>query len=172
MKKILVTILAITAAIPAAFGQGAFGAANINGGGNVYVGSVGGQLAGSEYTVQVFFGLIGAAEETFTSITAPSALFGSTGGALGSGAGWYDFGAVNAQDGQATGPATVQIQYRGAGPGGFAGRSAIVVQNITYSPNQPGDWVATGDWAIVPEPSTLTLAGLGAVALLGLRRRK
>jgi hypothetical protein len=171
MKKLLLTLLAVVA-VPAAYAQGSFNANNYTSG-NVYVGTVGGQLAGSDYFVQVFTGPLGTLEANLTPLGPVSALFGTTGGALGSGAGWFDLGTLDALPGNpGPTPNQVLVQIRGTGPGGVTGRSPVITQNVVFTPTPSGDLGFTGDWAIVPEPSTLTLAGLGAVALLGLRRRK
>jgi len=185
MKKLLLTILAM-AAVPAAFAQGSFNANNFTANqGEVWVDldgsgtpTAGDALAGAEYNVQVYWGVIGTPEGSLTPVGPVSALFGSTGDALGSGAGWFDIGTLDLFPGNPTGPATVLVQVRGfQGPSWasatFRGQSAVVNQPIAFSPNTPGDLVATGPWVIlIPEPSTFALAGLGSAALLIFRRRK
>lgn len=179
MKKLILGLLC-SAIIPAAFAQGSFTAANTPDGvtpgpqGAVYLNTVGGPLAGTEFSVSLWWGLVGqdASQFTMANLTAD---FGG-GPAVGSilSDGLFYIGQVDLYPGT-TGPAQVLIQLRGSGPNvnEALSRSAIVTQSIAYGTDFPPDLANTGAWAIVvPEPSSFALMGLGSMALFAFRRRK
>jgi hypothetical protein len=171
MKKLLITLLTI-ATVPLAFAQGTFNAYNIFGEGLVYAEGRG--LAGSDYNVQVYWGVIGTSESSLIPAGPVTALFGTTGSDGSDMAGQFYIGGVDLYPGSSSGPASVLIQIRGferAFPGN-SGSSQIVTQPLAFGTALPADLVPMSDWVIGPEPSTLALASLGAAVMFFFRRRK
>jgi len=97
------------------------------------------------------------------------------------------FGGTRTLTGLATGTANMFVvvwdsalssdPFSSAAQGGLWGRSAIFQYTIPTSPTPaPAEFLPNGlasfSIGIVPEPSTFALAGLGAAAMLILRRRK
>jgi hypothetical protein len=201
MKKLLsiFTIAGVCALAMTSYGQGRveFSNATFDTANYVTVGlqnqGVSGGLAGQgiggdKYSVQLLW-VAGTVlnQATFdasspgSSATATGAAFLANTGQTDSGQ--FDAGVVN------IGPAgtyTMQILAWYSGTGGFStyaqalasgavntGKSALFTVNVTASPAGINSSVPPAFLVqIVPEPSTLALAGLGAAALLVIRRKK
>ncbi len=136
---------------------------------------------------QLYFGASTASESSLVAVsTAPSTFKASTSSNVGT---WFSGGRT--LDGFASG--TVNLQVRvwdinlassyeaatalGAGYTGLIGRSLIFQYAIPTDPLAPLPSYNMQNFqsftiGVVPEPSTIALAGLGAVALLIFRRRK
>jgi hypothetical protein len=194
MKRLILTTLMSVAAV-AAFGQGTVNFLNDTvslstppdrfirfapGGPN------GGLPAfGTNMQVQLYYGASTAAEASLVAVsTAPARLRGSTSTATGTWSG----GGFRTLQGFDFGAGTVNLQVRAwdinfgatydqavlAGQG-FIGKSAVFQYLIPASSSAPGGDFVMKNFStfnlVIPEPSTLALAGVGVVALL-LRRRK
>lgn len=164
-------------------------------------GTTGQGIGGDKYTVQLVFaagsGLSQAAFDaaavqgnTATGVgsggSLAAAFFANT-GTVASGGGFFDAGPVPSPVGTSmpAGNYTMQVWawYKGGGATTYAqalsagvnvGKSALF--NVNGVAASPGPVVSTSFLAFqvgtVPEPSSLALAGLGAVAMLLIRRKK
>jgi len=176
MKKILLTSIAVATCGAGAFGQGSviFGnydqstqpAITLAGGGTAPAG----MGSGSGLVVELFWnnGTSYVLEDTYTSV------FTGTGNAI-NGPGYFDAGLVSIA-GAGTQSFYVEGFYTYNGQE-YKGQTADFTATVNVLPSPPlsldsGTW--NGDILLnpVPEPSTIALGGLGAAALLLLRRRK
>jgi hypothetical protein len=195
MKRLLLTTLMSLAAV-AAFAQGTVNFLNDTvslstppdrfirfGGGN---GALTGLPAfGTNIQVQLYYGASTATEASLVAVsTAPARLRGSTSTATGTWSG----GGFRTLQGFDFGAGTVNLQVRAwdinfgatydqavlSGQGNI-GKSTMFQYLIPASSSAPGGDFVMKNFStfnlVIPEPSTLALAGVGVVALL-LRRRK
>jgi len=196
MKKTILTFVAVGLCALSTYGQGRINFNNLTtpGVGEVTIGTTSGpaqglpgQYVGAEYNVQLLWlpgAFAGTAEQFLAQAFSSSAIFeffGATGGNPGSdGAGLFDGGVVP------IGPAgqysllevvwhqnwNTFAEARGNGTANV-GWSDILVANVTASPTPAGNTTfASFTVQPIPEPSTFALAGLGAAAMLIIRRRK
>jgi hypothetical protein len=193
MKKILLTLTLVAACASTMLGQGRIGFDNLGTGNAITVatdnqGAAGGQAGqnvGANYLIQ----LVWAPQASYASqalfdaaalgSSTPVAFFGVTGGGpTTDGAGLFDGGAVPV----AAGTYTIQARaWYSTGVASYAAAYNVVntglstLMNITSTaPPTPAQFTAFPSFTvgIVPEPSTLALAGLGVASLLLFRRRK
>jgi hypothetical protein len=195
MKKLLLTLTAIAVSVATMYGQGRIGFDNLGTGNAITVGAnnqgasggAAGANLGANYSIQ----LLWAPQATYAdqaaflaAVLGQSAafpFFGVTGGSpTTDGAGLFDGGAVPVPVGAYTVAArawfnggqyaTYDAAFAGARNTGWS-----AFQNIaSTAPPTPSEFTAFPSFqvSVIPEPSTLALAGLGAAALLLLRRRK
>jgi hypothetical protein len=199
MKKLLLTIAAVTVSVATMYGQGRVAFNNITSGNLVTIGplAAAGQGAvganiGQTYSAQLLW-----AAGTFNDInlflaagpqsSSPVAFFGATGGGPTSdGAGLFDGGTVAMNGVAGTYTMLVRAWYNGSGtPTTYAtyaaalgasantGQSALFSMNVTAPPAGVNPTLSPAfTVGVVPEPSTFVLAGLGIASLLLFRRRK
>ncbi|MGV3755777.1 MAG: PEP-CTERM sorting domain-containing protein [Verrucomicrobiota bacterium] len=187
MKKFLLTIAFVAVAALNSFGQGAINFANFGsdsiGGGHTLNAPIKGVdgvtlLAGSGFSVQLFYGTVGAADNSLTALGSPINFL--TGGFSG-----YFSGGVVQIPGFATG-SQIQIQVRawdnsGGSITSFANAlvrgssTSFVSQNLgdslTPSTIPVMNNLTSFQLAAVPEPTTIALGVLGGLGLLARRRR-
>jgi hypothetical protein len=201
MKKLILTTITSLAAV-AAFAQGTVNFLNdsvtltsppdrlirflkANTPGNVF-GTDGAAAVGTNFFVQLYFGSTTSANSSsLTAVTsAPAKLRGST--TLSPGV--WGSGGFRTLDGFAFGSGDVLLQVRvwDIGAQGNAdwntslvrGASQVFAYTLPSSSGAPGGDFIMKNFAgvagvdVVPEPTSLALAGLGAAALLVLRRKK
>jgi hypothetical protein len=152
-------------------------------------GGAAGAYVGANYSIQLLWaagtyadlGLFFAANPQSST---PVAFFGATGGGpTTDGAGLFDGGTVAFGGAAGTYTALARAWYNNGqystysaatGANANAGQSALFSINATASPT-PAPNTTFGSFtvgAIIPEPSTFVLAGLGIASLLLFRRRK
>ena len=127
-----------------------------------------GSNIGSEYISELWWGTTDDAS-TFEKIT-ESAYFGATGGDPNvDGAGLFDGGKVTFEGQEGT----IYVQQKITGPNGAGATGAVfdiaLATGGSPVPTIPSEALVV---AIVPEPTSFALAGLGAAALMIFRRRK
>jgi len=193
MKKLLLTLTLVAACASTMLGQGRIGFDNLGTQNAITVGTANqgapggaaGANIGGNYLIQLVWAPQGtyASQSLFEAAILGSstgvAFFGVTGGSpTTDGAGLFDGGSVPVAAG------TYTIQARAWYSTGFATyASALNQANTGYStlmditstaPPTPAQFTAFPSFTvgIVPEPSTLALAGLGVASLLLFRRRK
>jgi len=162
-------------------------------------GTTGQGIGGDKYTVQLVWsagsGLSQAAFDaartfgqncTGVGTGSASAAFFAVTGSTGTGGGFFDAGTIPNPVGTSMpgGPYTAQVYawYSGGGATSYAqalsagvniGKSGLFNINSTVSPTPFSGTPFVGfQVGTVPEPSSLALAGLGAVAMLLIRRKK
>lgn len=194
MKKLLLTLTVVATTALTTYGQGSFSIDNFLGG---YVtvdpinqglsgGASGDYIGGDLYSAEALWApgtfantaAFLAASPTTTSLT----VLDVTGPSNGGGAGFYtDLGATAVPAG---GTYTVMVQaWYNVGYASYAaalgglkntGQSALGTVVSVLAPNLPNELnlPAFTVGAVVPEPTTLALAGLGLASLLIFRRRK
>lgn len=190
-RTILASILGAAVTVGMAtstYGQGSFLWKNYSFGSSGQVSApvtYNGQLVGSDFTAA----LMGSTDGTnFTFIAgSPVAFFGTTGGSAASGAGLFTGGQLTLP-GYVTGNAYFILEaYQGSdyASASIRGESSVIVMNqLSTSGNgvPAGTFLSDNPAAItplqaftvsvvVPEPTTLALAGLGLASLLMFRRR-
>lgn len=181
MKKSAAIALAVAMLAPAAFGQGRVAFNNVASSDGIKVsgGALNGQYVGASFTASLYWavGTVSDASLLQEFSGARTAFFGATGGGPGTdGAGLFDGGAITLP-----GPGTtVTVQIRAWDQGsydlttGYRGSSALLTvtlaNGVEFDPNM--SQIAPFSVVPVPEPTTFTLAGLGAAAMLIIRRRK
>lgn len=197
MKRILVTLTAVAVSALTMYGQSRVNFNNYVSGNAITVGidnmgAVGGAAGanvGANYSVQILWaagtyadlGLFLAASPQSST---PVPFFGATGGSPGTdGAGLFDGGTVAFGGAAGTYTALARAWYNNgqystysaaSGASANAGQSALFTVNASIAPTPPPN-TTFGSFtvgAIVPEPSTFVLAGLGIASLLLFRRRK
>jgi hypothetical protein len=178
------------------YGQGRIGFDNLGTGNAITVGSqnqgasggAAGANLGANYSIQLLWAPVAsyASEAAFLAAvlgqSTPVAFFGATGGSPGTdGAGLFDGGSVPVPVGSYTVQARAWFnnsQYSTYDAAFAAQKNAgfSAFQNIdSTAPPTPANFTTFPSFqvtAIVPEPATFALAGLGAAALLLFRRRK
>lgn len=197
MKRILLTLAAIGALTCTMYGQSRVNFNNLISGNAITVGTdnmgapggaVGANVGGN-YSMQLLWaagsfadlGLFFAANPQSST---PVAFFGATGGSpTTDGAGLFDGGTVAFGGAAGTYTALARAWYNNGqystysaatGASANAGQSALFSINATASPT-PAPNTTFGSFtvgAVIPEPSTFVLAGLGIASLLLFRRRK
>jgi hypothetical protein len=162
---------------PVKFGQ----TANVNG-----VNGVAGVSVGSEFTADLMYSLNGGS--TYTRLDQLSAAAGTayptaflaTDGDTANGAGYF-VGPTVTIPGYTSGPVSFIVEaYHGssytaaAAANDWRGQSAaFVVPSLATGLATPGDLVGMPAFVVaVPEPSIFALSGLGAAALMLIRRKK
>ena len=191
----LVTLSLIAASTTALFGQGRVAFNNIVSGNLITAWGpyppYGDYLVGSTYSIQLLWapqGTYATIPEFMAAVLGQSAAFpfiGTTGDA-GSAAGYFDGGSVPSPVGTSMPPGNYTMVARAWYNVGFANYDAAVAggggigwstffnMTPTVSPTPPPNTIFPS-FTIgvrIPEPSTFALAGLGAAALLLMRRRK
>lgn len=177
MKKFTATLLASSLMAVAAFGQGQVLFQNVN--------SVG--LQAYMYASDGTTKLAGTGFQAALINSDTSAILAQTGFLSGGGAGIFSGGTVTVPGVAGGSIAHLQVEvwntafgstYASASASGQANAFAISpVLNITVTsaPNPPANLTGLTPLSlntVVPEPSSLALAGLGAAALMVFRRRK
>ena len=199
MKKLLVaSILGLALNVASSFGQGYIlmqnydrvGSTPVYSGITYGIGLKAGEFVGSEFSVDLLWSDNGGATYSLTAGSLTGIIAGSTDGGTPTtdGAGSF-FGPTVTIPGYTSGPVEFIVRaFDGTGYGSpttsYEGESAPFVINSlqTSSLGSAGDLLQlngttpTGLQPFtvdpVPEPSVFTLAGLGAAALMTLRRRK
>jgi len=199
MKKILVTLTAVAVSALTMYGQSRVNFNNYVSGSAVTVGAdnmgaTGGAVGanvGANYSVQLLwsagtFADMAAFLASNPQSSSPVAFFGVTGGSPGTdGAGLFDGGAVAFGGAAGTYTAMTRAWFNGGVNSTYAAAQAANA-NIgdsglfqigatvapTPAPNTTFAAFTVGTTAIIPEPSTFVLAGLGLASLLVFRRRK
>jgi hypothetical protein len=184
MKRILVASILGIAACASTYGQGTiwfenytYAGTQVKWGASAPAGETG--LAVSESTVVVGLWANNASQSLAWTLLATTPIMTQSGG------GWYQGGTPIIPTTLWNGTQTVTFQLRGSGS---AGATAVDTANSISATWQesaaivgfalPANEMANGPAALVvnlvsvPEPTTLTLAGLGAAALLAYRRRQ
>jgi len=199
MKKLLLTLTVVTASALTMYGQGRVSFNNLASATGVRVGvlhqvtggGATGAAIGSEYRAQLLWAPVGTyTEATFLAAvlgsSAPIAFIGTTGGGPTSdGAGLFDGGTIPNPVGTSMPAGNYTMMARAWFSTGFASydlakqgnmNTGFVIFNQSATAFPAGAPTTTfPDFtvgAIIPEPSTFALAGLGAAALLLFRRRK
>jgi len=184
-KSIVLGLIGFAATVATSFGQGGVFFANYEGGpigspisyGNSLVpAGKAGQAVGSTFSAQLWY-LNGA---TWTALPATTTAFFGVDGDVGTGAGYFNFGAAVIP--LPVGQVQCQVyafnnaQVGSYAPGeifGFSNPFTITTVS-TQDPNYPtfaGTTYAGFTVSAVPEPSTAALLGIGCMSLLALRRR-
>jgi PEP-CTERM motif len=199
-KSIFIAVLGVAASVASSYGQGSIFFSSYTANDNLgattsfFNGSSVGALAGIPLTAQLYYALgtvsdpvnnssvasIMSAPTGLTLLSGATAAFDNSGAATGAaGLGYYDGGVVTIP-GYVSGPVTFEIVSSGVFNGQtYDGRSGSWTESSIAGPGLPagnfGDagvmpnaFVAT----VVPEPTTLALAGLGGLASLVALRRK
>lgn len=202
MKKLLLTLTLVAASAVTMFGQGRVGfnnqstflttdAITVS---TANQGAIGGNagwgIGGDKYAVQLLWVQGVAANQAAFDAATPVAsavfsgsVFLANTSDLANFSGFFDAGVVN--QGTPAGPYTMQVRawYNVGAPNATyaqalansvnTGRSALFSVAVTASPTPVNSTVFPGfQVGLVPEPSTLALAGLGAAAMLIFRRKK
>lgn len=198
MKKILTVAASILTLSLSSYAQGTFSMVWYDGANGISVGAshnqhTTGWLLGSEYSVQAYMGSAGTPEASLTPVPASLLAFdlnGVTSAAGTAAAGSGQFYGPTVVTALATGNAAIQIRawfnggmyatYDAAlAAGANTGKSGVLTIGLTAATDPTvksltdiGMPAFSVGAAIVPEPSTIALAGLGAASLLMFRRRK
>lgn len=137
---------------------------------------------GSTFSADLLYSLNGGT--TFTLLAGSTRSFlGATDGDAGSGAGFFTGGIVTIPDYPAAGGAPISFIVRAFNGAAFGtstinGQSAaFTVPSIATGLNPAGSLTGLTSFKVqnvvlIPEPTSLTLAGFGAAAMLLLRRKK
>lgn len=196
MKKILVTLTAVAVSALTMYGQGRVLFNNYVSGNAITVGAANmgasggaaGANVGANYSVQLLWSAGSFADlasflASNPSSSTPVAFFGATGGSPGTdGAGLFDGGTVAFGGAAGAYTALTRAWFNGGANSTYAaalaanantGQSALFSINATAAPTPaPNTTFGSFTVGVVPEPSTLVLAGLGLASLLVFRRRK
>jgi hypothetical protein len=198
MKKILVTTAICLIGATTMMAQGRIAFANnslsplriqndgINGGASVILGTASTPLFGfgpASTQIRLFAGLTSTSLSPVligTTAVADQQFVLNTSSGIGAAQGTFTGGANLALAGF-DGTAPVFLQFTATGPNGYSGISPIIQVNLatgaTPSTAVFGAVAGPNTWSsvtltVVPEPSSMALAGLGAAALMIFRRRK
>lgn len=200
MKKILIVVASIATMSLSSFGQGTFNMVWYDGANGITVAADHNQhstgwFVGSEYSAIAYLGGSGSAEDALQPLAATLTAFDLTGptadGKLAAdGAGQF-YAASRIMTSLALGNAAIQIRawYNGGlyatyedalAAGANVGKSGVMTINLKDNLDPSGlsltdigmPAFSVGTTSVVPEPSTMVLAGLGAASLLMFRRRK
>jgi hypothetical protein len=172
MKKILAVLIASFVAV-SAYSQGTFSFSNFSGPVDAPVSkapSFGGGLVDSANYVASVAWAQGVVSDPNALTLIPSA----TTPFFGSSFPGYFFGPNVSPGSSVNGVITVQVRYNNSVTGEFGNSGLFQVTLGTSSTALPADLVGLTavQLQVIPEPSTIALAGLGAAALLIFRRRK
>jgi len=183
MKKLTATLLASTLLGIAAYAQGTVNFINIVGSLNapMFMNDGATKLSGAGFTAEL---LAGASAGSLASVA-------TTGFLSGAGAGYFSGGTVAIPTVLPGANAFLQVRIFSASSGSFAAAQSANLANTwaqsgvfsvatggagsppsTPSPLTGLTSLSLNAGGVVPEPSSLALAGLGAAALLVFRRRK
>jgi hypothetical protein len=192
-KKLLVALAVSVMGAAGAFAQGQLLFNNLSGAASVT--TSGGQYAGSQFSVGIYYqaGIVGGTTDSFiqgATFFNPGVNFFGAGGLFeanqDNGAGFFDAGATVTIPGAPAGTYTFSVvAWQGASsyaaalttPGAYVGASSLFQINLVANPTPPNNITGltpftVGPAAVVPEPTTFALAGLGLASLLIFRRRK
>ena len=182
MKKFTATLLASSLLGLAAYAQGTLNFVNAGGGVNapIYMND-GSTKLGTGFTAELFAG----------SSSANMVSVASTGFLSGGGAGYFQGGVVTLASIAPGATATLQLRVWATSSGSYAAASAANLANtwgqssiftvatggVGSPPSTPSALTGLTSFnlnagGVIPEPSSLALAGLGAAAMLVFRRRK
>jgi hypothetical protein len=173
MKKILITAAAVLVSVTV-FGQGQLTFGNIGGGVDAPIfDNAGAKLDGSNYMAQLYAGPSGTAEASLVAVGAAIPFLS------GAGAGYFT-PAVRTISGVDSGAnAAVQVRAWDVTSGStweaatIRGQSSVIDPQVLGGGTTPATSMSSlQSFSLVPEPSTIALGLIGAVALVFARRRK